>query len=196
MEIRNPMYKPDDYVVNGQGVKGFVVRVENYNFDDNEYTYIVKTDETFIDEAAFISEDEYNLDPCQEPPKSVWKLKEGDECFFITAIGNVFSRKWDGSYCALRNMEIGNVFLAKEEALVDLERRKVEVEMLCLGGRRKFKYNGPNYCICYNDGLCIESYPCTFNQGGIYFDSVKEAMEVVKTIGDDRIKKYIFGVNE
>ena len=196
MEIRDPMYKPDDYVVNGQGIKGFVVRVENYNFDDNEYTYIVKTDETFIDEAAFISEDEYNLDPCQEPPKTVWELQKGDKCFFINSIGSIIPVKWDGTYCAIRNLEIGNVFLTKEEAEFEVERRKIETEMIRLGGRRKFKYKGDNYTIYYCDGINVSFSNCAMYQGSICFDTRNEAETAIKKIGEDRLKKYVFGVNK
>ncbi|MDX8417394.1 hypothetical protein [Absicoccus intestinalis] len=189
MEIKDPMYKPDDYVVNGQGATGFVVRVRDYNFDDNEYTYIVKLDDDFIGEEPFIIEFEYNLEPCQEPPK------EGDECFFITAIGNVFSRKWDGTYYDIRNMETGNVFLTKEEALVDLERRKVETEMLRLGGRRTFKKGENNWFIYYNDGLNVTVLNESA-QGAIYFDLENEAYKAIKIIGESRIKRYLLGVNK
>ena len=195
MEIRDPMYKPNDYVVNGQGIKGFVVRVENYNFDDNEYTYIVKTDETFIDEPAFISEDEYNLDPCQEPPKSVWDLKEWDKYYVISGYGEVLETTWKYNIDS-NSRKIGNAFLTKEEAEFEVERRKVETEMLRLGGRRKFNRGKDNYFIMYTriEGLDYVNYHSMHEQGVIYFDSELDAINAVKTIGKDRIEKYIFGV--
>lgn len=201
MEIKDPMYKPDDYVVNGQGATGFVVRVRDYNFDDNEYTYIVKLDDDFIGEEPFIIEFEYNLEPCQEPPKTVWNLQNGDECSFIDSDGDVLFGIWNGSYPAIRCRQTGNVFLTEEEAEAEVERRKIETEMLHLGGRRNFKFNGNNFSIYYSDGLNVkginvEFYHSTMHQGSIYFDSKEQLNEVVKTIGLDRIKKYIFGVNE
>lgn len=196
MEIRDPMYKPNDYVVNGQGIKGFVVRVENYNFDDNEYTYIVKTDETFIDEPAFISEDEYNLEPYQEKPKAVWDLKEGDEFYYIAFDGDILSGKWVD---AIEYRESGNVFLTLQEAESELERRKIEAEMLRLGGRRYFKKGESNWYIRYNfytDSVDVDyNMYDSYGRGIIYFDSEEKAKEIIKTISEDKIRKYIFGAD-
>lgn len=196
MEIRDPMYKPNDYVVNGQGIKGFVVRVENYNFDDNEYTYIVKTDETFIDEPAFISEDEYNLEPYQEKPKAVWDLKEGDEFYYIAFDGDILSGKWVD---AIEYRESGNVFLTLQEAESELERRKIEAEMLRLGGRRNFKKGESNWYIRYNfytDSVDVDyNMYDSYGRGIIYFDSEEKAKEIIKTISEDKIRKYIFGAD-
>lgn len=196
MEIKDPMYKPDDYVVNGQGATGFVVRVRDYNFDDNEYTYIVKLDDDFIGEEPFIIEFEYNLEPCQEPPKTVWNLQNGDECSFIDSDGDVLFGIWNGSYPAIRCRQTGNVFLTEEEAEYELERRKIETEMIRLGGRRKFKFDGDNYGIYYCDGINVVYYCNIVYQGLIYFDTTKDAHDAIEKIGEDRLKKYVFGVCE
>ena len=67
--------------------------------------------------------------------------------------------------------------------------------MIRLGGRRNFKFNGDNYGIYFCEGtnnitLCRH----TLYQGLIYFDSIEEASNAIKTIGEDKLKKYIFGV--
>lgn len=201
MEIRDPRYKPDDYVVNGLGVKGFVVRVEGYSFDDDEYTYIVKKDESFIDEEVFINEFEYNLYPCKKPPKTVWDLQRGDKYYVIDDSGLYGNVTFDDDTDDSNYRKIGNCFLTKEDAEYEIERRKIETEMLRLGGRRNFKFNGKNYSIYYSDGINVnginvEFYHSTMHQGSIYFDSKEQLNEVVKTIGLERIKKYIFGVEE
>ncbi|MGN8807776.1 hypothetical protein ACTNED_00690 [Absicoccus porci] len=197
MEIKDPMYKPDDYVVNRQGDKGQVVRVRDYNFDDNEYTYIVKLDEEFIGEEPFIIEFEYNLEPCQEPPKTVWDLEEGDTYYSIYGNGNVSSEeKWFDNDYENNYREIGNVFITREEAEFEAERRKIETEMLRLGGRRNFKFDGDNYGIFYCEGINVVLFHLAMYQGIIYFDTRKEAEDAIEHIGKDRIKKYIFGVNE
>lgn len=199
MEIKDPRYKPDDYVVNGQGDKGFVVRVRDYNFDDNEYTYIVKLDEEFIGEEPFIIEFEYNLYPCKKPPKTVWDFKEGDTYYSIYGNGNVSSeKKWFDDDYENNYREIGNVFLTREEAEFEVERRRIETKMLRLGGRRKFNRGKDNYFIMYTriEAFGYVNYQSMHEQGVIYFDSELDAINAVKTIGEDRIKKYIFGVEE
>ena len=194
MEIREPKFKRGDKVRNLEDGHAYTVEsIYDYKFMQDEYWYnLYEYWYNLSGHLCVIPESALEL--YIDKPKTIWDVKEGDECFFITAIGNVFSRKWDGSYCALRNMEIGNVFLAKEEALVDLERRKVEVEMLCLGGRRTFKKGENNWFIYYNDGLNVTVFNDSISQGAIYFDSEDEAHNAIKTIGEDRIKKYIFGV--
>ena len=94
--------------------------------------------------------------------------------------------------------EIGNAFLTREEAEFEVERRKIETEMLRLGGRRKFNRGKDNYFIMYTriEGLDYVNYHSMHEQGVIYFDSELDAINAVKTIGKDRIKKYIFGVEE
>lgn len=199
MEIKDPMYKPDDYVVNGQGDKGQVVRVRDYNFDDNEYTYIVKLDEEFIGEEPFIIEFEYNLEPCQEPPKTVWDLKKGDNYYIVDIDGGVIQEIWWDDYDEKSYRNSGNVFLTEEEAEFEVERRKVETEMLRLGGRRHLKLHKENYCFCFDSqfsSISCECFSCLGICSSIYFDSEKEALKALNTIGKDKIKKYIFGVEE
>lgn len=193
IEIREPKFRRGDKVVDSINDEQLIVsHVAYYRFCDDNYVYILKRNGG----EKFGYEEELHLFPYVEKPETVWDLKDGDYYTLANISGEVSEIHWDGTAVEKSWREFGNCFLTKEEAEFEVERRKIETEMLRLGGRREFKYNDANYCICYNDGLCIESYPCTFNQGGIYFDSVKEAMEVVKTIGDDRIKKYIFGVNK
>lgn len=106
---------------------------------------------------------------------------------------------WDGNPLQIGSREIGNVFLTKDEAETESERRKIETEMLRLGGRRNFKFNDNNFSIYYSDGINVnginvEFYHSTMHQGSIYFDSIEATDNAIKTIGEDRLKKYIFGV--
>lgn len=60
--------------------------------------------------------------------------------------------------------------------------------MLRLGGRRKFKFDGDNYGIYFCGGANNVVLCC------IYFDSIEESDNAIKTIGESRLKKYVFGV--
>lgn len=198
MQIREPKFEL------GQKVRDIeygdiytVVEINRYSFSGNEYWYELETDR----KKYTCTSPESKLEPYTEKHKSVWDLKEREECYSLTICGNVHHGFWDGSSSSIAIRELGEIFLTKEEAFADLERRKIEAEMLRLGGRRNFKFNGENYFIYYNDGISVKGinvgfYHSTMHQGLIYFDSKEQLNEVVKTIGSDRIKKYIFGVNE
>lgn len=192
MEIKEPKFKVGDRVYcNKFKFNAVVIGIFDYSFVNDKYYYSIRYDDGDEDEMI-----EDMLDLYIEKPKSVWELQKGDKCFFINAIGSMIPVKWDGTYCAIRNLKIGNVFLTKEEAEFEVERRKVETEMLRLGGRRKFNRGKDNYFIMYTriEGLDYVNYQSMHEQGVIYFDSELDAINAVKTIGKDKIKKYIFGV--
>ena len=192
MEIREPKFKVGDRVYcNKFKFNAVVIGIYDYSFVNDKYYYRIRYDDGDEDEMI-----EDMLDLYIEKPKTVWELQKGDKCFFINSIGSMIPVKWDGTYCAIRNLKIGNVFLTKEEAEFEVERRKIETEMLRLGGRRKFNRGKDNYFIMYTriDGLDYVNYQSMHEQGVIYFDSEEKAEEAVEIIGKDRIKRYIFGV--
>lgn len=193
MEIRKPKFELGQKVVDKNGNVETVVGFNSYHFEDNEYWYDVSYDEgTHIKTESFLKQYSGNS---ETKKKTVWDLKENNTCFWINN-GIPLSLHWNDSPEKIRNREIGNVFLTEGEALADLERRKIETEMISLGGRRKFESNRDNYGIYYCDGINVTFSSCTMYQGLIYFDTRKEAEEAIKEIGKNRIKKYVFGVNK
>ena len=195
MEIREPKYKVGDKVVDKNGNVETVVSFNSYHFEDNEYWYDVSYDEgTHIKTESF-------LKPYIEKPepekKTVWDLEEREECYSLTICGNVHHGFWDGSSSSIAIRDTGGIFLTKEEAEYEIERRKVETEMLRLGGRREFKNGENNYYIAcefdsHYDIFIFNNKSDGFGIGTIYFDSTKECKKAIETIGEDRIKKYIF----
>ena len=131
-------------------------------------------------------------------PKTFWDLKDGDGYWYINTINNISYDIWNGNAWDLIVRESGNVFLTKEEAEFELERRKCEAIMLKYG-RRTFKYGKHNYFIViFDKRMIIES---AFNlhiyyQGTIYFDTEELAKKAIDEIGKERLKKYIFRVEE
>lgn len=194
MKIREPKFKVGDKVRDIEDGDIYTVEsINSYRFMQDEYWYNFSEHLCVIPESA--------LELYIDKSKTIWNLQKGDKCYFIASDGDVLSGKWDNWNAQIENRKVGNVFLTKEEAFADLERRKIETEMLRLGGRRNFKFNENNFSIYYSDGLNVnginvEFYHSTMHQGSIYFDSKEQLNEVVKTIGLEKIKKYIFGVNE
>jgi hypothetical protein len=196
MQIREPKFKVGEKVYCEEyKCNAIIICISDYSFANDEYYYSLRYDD--CNNGKMI---ESMLRPYQETPKTIWDLKKDDTYYLIDSDGKVLDKTLDNNlYIDDNCREIGNVFLTKEEAFADLERRKIETEMLRLGGRRNFKFNGKNYFIYYNDGINVKGinvgfYIYIMHQGLIYFDSKEQLNEVVKTIGLDRIKKYIFGV--
>lgn len=192
MQIRDSKFKEGQKVRDIEdGTIFTLTNINSYGFDDDEYWYNLECD------GLTWARPESKLEPYQENPKSVWDLKEGDEYFFITSAGNILARNILDWYWDEKSVEIGNCFLTKEEAESELERIKIETEMIRLGGRRKFNRGKDNYYITYDyfvKDLIYLNRNWVHHQGSIFFDTYVDVDKAVKAIGEDRINKYIFGV--
>ena len=196
MEIRKPKFELGQKVIDKNGNVETVIGFNSYHFEDNEYWYDVSYDEgTHIKTESFLKPYSGKY---EAKKKTVWDLEEGEECYSLTICGNVHHGFWDGSSSSIEIRDTGGIFLTKEEAQYEIERRKVETEMLHLGGRREFK-NGENnyYIVCDFDSShfaisIFNNKSDGFAPMTIYFDSAKECRKAIKTIGEDRIKRYIF----
>lgn len=189
MQIKDPKFKEGQKVRDIEdGTIFTLININSYGFDYDEYWYNLECD------GLTWARPESKLEPYQEKPKSVWDLKNGDECYFLASDGDVLDWAWDDNPLKIRRRELGDLFLSKEEAENESERRKIETEMLRLGGRRNFKFDGDNYGIYYCDGINVVLCRLTMYQGLIYFDTIKEAHDAIKEIGKNRIIKYVFGV--
>jgi len=121
---------------------------------------------------------------------------DGDEYHYIEASGRVERIQWDESGFDLRAQEIGNIFQTKEQADFAVEKLKVEAELRKFS--RPFIEGEDNWYMALGDAF--ETYYMNDSidpiQGVIYFDSLKRAHQATGEIGADRIKKYIFGVED
>lgn len=129
-------------------------------------------------------------------PKTVWDLKNDDEYYYINADGYVDFSTYGEIESEENKVRVGNVFLTKEEAEKDVERRKVETLLLKHGGHRWFKKDNPNYYLWNSDtGYCLNlGMSFVKTQGVIYFDSREEMTEAIEQIGTERIRKALFEV--
>lgn len=131
-------------------------------------------------------------------PKTVLDLGKGDIYYFIITNGEVYSCNWIADEGDLSRREIGNVFLTKEEAQFEQERRKCESIMLKYG-RRTFKYEDDNYFIRFDNDdkqAFVEVWRLNQFQGSIYFDTEELAQKAIDEIGEERLKKYVFRLEE
>lgn len=133
----------------------------------------------------------------EQKPKTIWGLetKDGEEYYRLYGDGDivkwVFNTKYDEDA-----RDIGNAFLTKEEAEFMRERRKIEAIMRKYS--RPFKQGEYDYCIEYyhsNNTLNICCYSVT-NYGTPYFETREMALKAIDEIGESKLKKYWFGVEE
>lgn len=154
---------------------------------------------------------EYEIDESKlkeiliEPkPKTIWNLKGYDNYYLIGDNGSIYEYIWHENKINYKRLEIGNIFLTKEEAEFERERLKVEAELLKYGGTRDMMSLGDEntkkwFMKCIHKQsplLSIDSYWTVNNQGVIYFKSQEAILNAIAKIGEDRIKKYIFNVKE
>jgi len=123
--------------------------------------------------------------------------QDGDGYWYIDDEGYILKEKWDGLDFEEYRLAMGNIFKTKDQAEFAAEKLKVEAEL------RKFSTS----FVLYNENWFLvladtqqDVMPLYENrevtQGAIYFESKEKAEEAVKSVGVDRIKKYLFGVEE
>lgn len=149
-----------------------------------------------------IDEDKLKALLIKPKQKTIWELVAGDKYIFINSDGIAVPSVWSNYFYQINRRATGNCFLTREEAEFELERRKVETELLRCGGTRDMMSIGNNdirkYYIVYGhfqNKVCIEISLCIQYLNCIYFKSEEDAQRAIDEIGEDRIKKYLFYVN-
>lgn len=123
--------------------------------------------------------------------------KVGDTYWCVTANGRVSECQWYKAEFDLQVQVMGNTFKTKEQAEFAVEKLKVEAELRKYS--RPFKENENNYFIrleLLEKTIAIDSDEYFQTQGTVYFETTKAVLLAVDTIGEERIKKYIFGVED
>lgn len=133
----------------------------------------------------------------EQKPKTIWDLKTKDEEEYYRLYHNgaivlcTFSSSMDRLFRYL-----GNAFLTKEEAEFMKERRSIEAIMRKYS--RPFVDGKTNYFLaCSRDSKAVVvDYYWNIDYGIPCFESKEIAQQVINEIGEDRLKKYWFGVEE
>ena len=121
----------------------------------------------------------------------------GDEYGYIDNDGVVMEMEWRGIEYDQGRLSIDNVFRTKEQAEFTVEKLKVEAELREYS--RPFVDGEWNNHIKYSqsfDELSISTSLVYQTQGVIYFEGGEKARQAIKSVGEERIKKYIFGVED
>lgn len=146
--------------------------------------------------------DEVELEKLLKPePSRIYALGQWDKYWFINPSGQAIPDEWINHRIDKAKLAIGNVFLTEEDAEFEIEKRKVEAELkryasMC---ETEVDWNNGNqtkYSLGY-DHICksIEIHlHHHYNHAGIVFTNNNVLKESIKEIGEERIKKYYFGI--
>lgn len=132
-----------------------------------------------------------------EVRRKVWKPKIGEHYWYLWGDGNISTITWCGSKLDADRYKLGNCFRTEEEAKFVREKKKVEVELERYADEHNSKIIKKRFCIQYNDED-TKQLSCNFwslkLQGAVMFTSRQLVFDAIEAVGEDRIKKYIFGV--
>ena len=148
------------------------------------------------------------LNRIEELEKELLELKEqvkeqqefpqsGERYWYSNGGGMVNSCFWKSEQLDLNRYRIGNMFKTEKEAEFVVEKLKVEAELRKFS--RPFECGAFNCCISLDTDdvyLYLDSSRYFHSQGTIYFESTEKAKQAIDTVGEERIKKYIFGVED
>lgn len=141
------------------------------------------------------------MDLLEKPkPKSVWDLEEGDTYYYIDVYGDISDGRIGNDSSEDEIFAIGNVFLTEEDAEFAVERLKVIAELKKYAkefsdGEWKDNKTQKYYIVYRYSGDYIRSIlTYTSKDNVLYFESPEKAQEAIDAVGEERIKKYYFGV--
>lgn len=165
------------------------------NFNEESIT------NTFADDWEVVEEKKE-----KKEKKTLWKPEMWQEYYQIDWDARVFDMTYDDTSGDRGAIGIGNCFQTKKQAEFMVEKLKVIHEL------EKFAYENNEKEIDWNDVNQTKYYLVTFQSDkiisvfftykwcytpfNIYFTSEEIAERAIEAVGEDRIKKYYFGVNE
>lgn len=135
-------------------------------------------------------------------PKTVYDLKKGDGYFYLFNTGTIENAVWSCHQIDYDRLLVGNVFLTEEDAKFAYERLWVIAELKKYA--KEFSDEEwddctlSKYSIRYDcrDGRVSPSC-CFLSKGAeLYFENKQKVQEVIKAVGEERVKKYYLGVGK
>ena len=120
-----------------------------------------------------------------------------DDYWYVNGDAETMFSVWYGDDYDKGRLSIDNVFKTKDQAEFAAEKLRVEAELRKFS--RPFEYGKSNYYLFFDiDGNSFRNDFTSYcpPQGAICFESEEKAQQAVSTVGKERIKKYLFGVED
>lgn len=144
------------------------------------------------------------VEKANKPKNKVWKPEIGESYYSLSNEGSYIKARYTGCHSDENRYLIGNCFKTKKEAEFALERQKVITELK----RYALEHNEKE--IDWNDEVQDKFGLYFYHQSKkilinvytscqttfIYFTSKEIAASAIKAVGEDRLKKYYFEVND
>ena len=145
------------------------------------------------------------VEKANKPVNKVWKPEYNRDYYFIRNNGQICYTNWIKSDIDKERFILGNCFKTEKEAEFALEKLKVIIELKryalehnekeidwCQGTCKYYiQYDHMNNKLDIRYGRYRKNY-----NSSMYFTSEKIAQAAIKEIGEERIKKYYFEVND
>ena len=133
-----------------------------------------------------------------------WKPKRGDIYWSIHGDGEAYAKEWKDSLFDQINYSMGNVFKNEPEAKSEIERMKIRAELLDCGGKEAREIVMPaDRIYTYRYKIILDNYrkvtyqrTCLPTAFEITFETDEEAHAAIHKVGANRIKKYLFGIED
>ena len=129
---------------------------------------------------------------------NLWKPDIDERYWFIDETGLIDCYRYKADNEDRRAFAIGNYFRTKEEAEFMVERLKVLQELRELANGYKFEHKKANYYMAYDCSTqIIEISACYYLlTNDICFNTKEDIENAINTIGEERLKKYYFCIED
>ena len=134
----------------------------------------------------------------KEPGKR-WEPEWGQQYWYIDSIGYLKDKCWEDELVSgdRPRYAIGNVFETKSEADAAVERLQIRAELLDCGGKETFEKSSCRWAIGWGDGhLTPDEWYVQVPPFNIWFDSYEQTQAAIEKVGEERIEKYLFGIED
>ena len=135
-----------------------------------------------------------------------WKPEKDGHYYYYNDTGHIYESCYDGDSTDKNRLEFGNCFKTKEEAEHMVEKLKVinELKKFALENNEEEidwkTLKQVKWTIAYHhiskELELIDWHKTQFSSSDMYFTSKEIAQKAVETIGEDRIRRYYFDIEE
>lgn len=143
------------------------------------------------------------VEKANKPKNKVWKPEVKEEFYTLFGDGSINELTWLNNAGEIKRYELGNCFKTKEEAKFAVEKLKVITELKRFAlehneGEIDWNTRKKNFYIYYSyyiNRIDID-FATHMRESIVYFTSREIAEQAIQEIGEERLKKYYFEVNE
>lgn len=123
-----------------------------------------------------------------------WVPKNGERVYMAHADGKVYSVDWHNETPFFAYLKRGRYFKTRGEAEFFAEKELVRAELEALADDDKeWGGNNRHWCIRFEYDVVFLDYMVSGKTDIPYFKSKESAEKSIAAVGEDRIKKYLFG---